>query len=580
MALPIETHLQHLVYQVDSGASRKVIQAILFALLAVSIAVLFTFSNFQGLKSARAMEAAQVGLNLANKGRLETQCIRPLFMGRLAGREGGAGPADLFSFPDLRTPPLWPAILAGVFRWGSKPQPGVPNTAHVYAWDYLVVGVNHFFLILSALMGWAIGRKLFDARVGGLSAGAFLLSHLVWRNSLEGSGWSAALFFALVAVYSAIIVVKLPPGTGPQEDQDPFWKWLIPLCLSAVGTAAAFLTRYAAGAFAVLIFLYIGTSRRRRPWLKAWLFLLLFALIVTPWMVRNLRLCGQPLGWIFYDLLTDTYLYPGDVLARTLNPELPAAGTLVYAVQVKMMENFRAFCARGVGTSDTLPLLGLFLAMYFHRFVRPASRTLRWCLLPAAALMILAAAAFSGDSLQNLALLWPLVIPYGWAFLLVLLDRLQFDLRYFPAAVISAVLTLMALPLLLHVLPPRTGMPYPPYFHRYIGWISTMISPEECLMTDIPWATAWYGGRTSLQLPRNLDDFYEIHNRHQPISLAYFTTVTRDKPWVRGLADPAAPEYSWYQIFAAGKVPAQFPLAHGKYAAGSDQMILADRPRW
>ena len=101
-------------------------------------------------------------------------------------------------------------------------------------------------------------------------------------------------------------------------------------------------------------------------------------------------------------------------------------------------------------------------------------------------------------------------------------------------------------------------------------------------VVNVRWlnATAWYGGRTSIQLPKDIDGFYEINGQHQKISLAYFTTVTRDQPRVRGLSDPTAPEYSWYQIFAAGKVPANFPLAHGRYAAGSDQMILADRPRW
>ncbi len=73
---------------------------------------------------------------------------------------------------------------------------------------------------------------------------------------------------------------------------------------------------------------------------------------------------------------------------------------------------------------------------------------------------------------------------------------------------------------------------------------------------------------------------FEIFMRYGVASLAYFTTVTRDKPWVRGLSDPTAPEYTWYQVFAAGKVPGNFPLTHGRFLAGSDQLVLADRQRW
>ena len=301
---------------------------------------------------------------------------------------------------------------------------------------------------------------------------------------------------------------------------------------------------------------------------------------VVPWMARNVALCGRPFGFVVHELLADTTLFPGDALARSLSAELPDVASAFYALQIKAVANLRTFFAQGFGLASGGILLALFGAMYLHRFVRHASRTLRWCLLPAGAIAILNAAAFGAESLRALVVFWPLALPYGWAFFLVLLDRLQFEMRAFASAAITAVLLLTALPLLAHVLPPRSGLPYPPYFHSYVGWVTAMLEPDECLTTDIPWATAWYGGRTSILLPRDIDGFYRIAEKHQRISLAYFTTVTRDKPWVRGLSDPTAPEYTWYQVFAAGKVPGNFPLTHGRFLAGSDQLILADRQRW
>ena len=575
MALQFESGLQNLVYQVDQGPGRKVIHAVLFALFAFAMAALYTFSNFQGLKDARAMEQAQLARNFAQQGKWTTQCVRPLSMWRVAGMSPD-GKAAVQAHPDLLHPPVWPAILAGAFRLVGVPEGGVPTTEYVYIWDYAPVIVSHFFMGLSALWVWLIGRKLFDHRVGALSASAFLLSDLVWRQSLLGGEWGATMFFALGAVYAALRAVELPPGGG--AEQGPAWRWLLPLALSSALTATAFLTRYAAGSIALLIFLFVGTSRRDHPWRKACLYAALSALLVVPWMVRNASIAGNPLGLVFYDLLAGTYLFPGDALARSIQPEMPDAITAFYAIQLKAMENLRGFFATGFGFAGGGLLLALFGAMYLHRFVRPSSRALRWCLLPAAALAILSAAAFGEESLRALAIFWPLAIPYGWAFFLVLLDRLQFELRFFAAAAISAVMFITALPLLINVLPPRTGLPYPPYFHSYAGLVASRLEPGECLVTDIPWATAWYGGKTSILLPKNIDGFYEIHGAHQRISLAYFTTVTRDKPWVRGLSDPTAPEYSWYQVFAAGRVPANFPLAHGRLLAGSDQFILADRP--
>jgi hypothetical protein len=579
MALQFESSMQNLVYQMDAGTGRKVVQAVLFALFAVAMATLYTFSNFQGLRDARAMDEAQLARNHALRGQLVTQSVVPLSIGRLAARNP-VGAGAVREHPDLLHPPVWPVMLSGIFRITGIPQTGVPTTAYVHGPDYVPVALSHFFTILSALWLWLIARKMFDQRVAVLSAGAFLASDLVWRHSVLGGDLGAAMFFALGAVYAALWAAERPADLAPDQGDGPVWRWLVPLGASALLTAAAFLTRYAAGAIALALFLYLGFSRRRRPWAKAWLYLLLAFLPVVPWMVRNVSLSGNPFGLVFHHLLGDTYLFAGDALFRSLQPEMPDLGAALYAVQLKMMANLRVFLADGFGFAGGGILLALFGAMYLHRFVRPSSRLLRWCLVPAALLMIVAAAAFGAESLRALVVLWPLAIPYAWAFFLVLLDRLQFEVRFFAAAAVSIVMFLAGLPLLLNVLPPRTGLPYPPYFHRYIGWISTMLEPEECMVTDIPWAVAWYGGRTSVLLPRHIDGFYDLDRDHQKIAMAYFTTVTRDKPWIRGLSDSAAPEHSWYQVFAAGKVPANFPLVHGRFIAGSDQFILSDRLRW
>jgi hypothetical protein len=580
MALAFESGMQNLVYQMDQGAGRKVIHAALFALFAFALAALYTFTNFQGLRDARAMEEAQLARNVAEHGRLVTQCVRPFALGRLAARSPD-GAAAALGQPDLLHPPVWPAILAGTFKLVGLPRPGTPTTAYVNGMDYVPVAASHFFTALAAILVWLLGGKLFDHRVGVLAACSFLLSDLAWSWSLLGSGLSAATFFALGAVYAGVWAAEVPPGTDPGTASASVARWLAPLGLAALLTAAAFLTRYATGIVALtVVFLHLGASRQRRPWTKAALFAVLAVLPAIPWMARNVALCGRPFGFIFHQLLAGTYLFPGDAFARTLAPVLPDAGTVFYALQIKMIANLRTFFAQGFGLASGGLVLALFGAMYLHRFVRHASRTLRWCLLPAGGIAILNAAAFGEESLRALAVFWPLAVPYGWAFFLVLLDRLQFEVRAFASAAITALLFLTALPLLAHVLPPRSGLPYPPYFHGYVGWVTGMLEPEECLTTDIPWATAWYGGRTSILLPRDIDGFYQIAEKHQRIALAYFTTLTRDKPWVRGLSDPTAPEYTWYQVFAAGKVPGNFPLTHGRFLAGSDQLVLADRQRW
>ncbi|MDR0994597.1 MAG: glycosyltransferase family 39 protein [Verrucomicrobiota bacterium] len=578
MALQFESGVQNLVYQVDSGTGRRIIQGTLFILFAIAMAALYTFSTFQGLKDPLAMEEAQLACNVANGQGWSTKTIRPLSMWKVAGHTDGD--ARLEAHPDLLHPPVWPTLLAGMMKMLETSPSGERSAVYVLPRDYVPVVFNHFFVLLSALLIWLIGRKLFDVRVGTLSGIAFLISDVIWRQSTLGNDFSAAMCFVLASVYAALWAAELPRGWNPVESQGPLWRWLLPLMAASCFTALAFLTRYGAGCVLILLFFYFGVSRRRHSWAKACLYVGLVLLWILPWVVRNLHVSGQPFGLVGYEMLYGTYLFPGDALARSIHPVMPDAGAMVYAVQLKMVGNLRAFAAEGFGMGSAGILSGLFVAMYLHRFVRHASRTLRWCLVPTVVVLVLLASAFGPGSLSTLMVFWPLAIPYAWAFFLILLDRLQFEYRVFAVFSITLVMFLTGLPLLMNVLPPRTGLPYPPYYHGYASWVASMVEEEECLSTDIPWATAWYGAKRSILLPKDIDGFHEIDRKFIRIPLAYFTTVTRDKPWVRGLADPIAPEYSWYRVFSSGNVPGNFPLVHGRFIAGSDQMILADRARW
>ena len=134
-----------------------------------------------------------------------------------------------------------------------------------------------------------------------------------------------------------------------------------------------------------------------------------------------------------------------------------------------------------------------------------------------------------------------------------------------------------AMPLILTMLPPRAPMPYPPYFPPFIMHVSKMLTPEEMICTDMPWATAWYGNRNSLLLPDTVDDFYEINDFHKKVSGLYFTTITRDKPFVRGLL--MGTEKTWFPI-QEGRIPSDFPLTQGFPLGNMDQLFLTDRVRW
>jgi hypothetical protein len=105
-----------------------------------------------------------------------------------------------------------------------------------------------------------------------------------------------------------------------------------------------------------------------------------------------------------------------------------------------------------------------------------------------------------------------------------------------------------------------------------------MLNEREVMCTDMPWATAWYGDRVSILLPKNIEEFFEINDYKQYISGMYITTITKNKPFVKQLFD--GPEKSWMPIVLGGRPPPDFPLKQGISLNRQDQLFLSDRNRW
>jgi hypothetical protein len=99
------------------------------------------------------------------------------------------------------------------------------------------------------------------------------------------------------------------------------------------------------------------------------------------------------------------------------------------------------------------------------------------------------------------------------------------------------------------------------------------------MCTDMPWATAWYGNRVSVLLPKDLDDFYEINDYKQYISGIYITALTKNRPFAKDLLTGS--EKPWLPLMS-GRPPVDFPLkqAISLNARSQDQVFISDRDRW
>jgi hypothetical protein len=274
--------------------------------------------------------------------------------------------------------------------------------------------------------------------------------------------------------------------------------------------------------------------------------------------------------------LAETARYPDRSFDRQLHPEFTAA-QVSRQLREKWVSNYSEKYEAVIPGLGGGILMGMFMTTFFYRFVRPQVNYLQWGLGLSLLLMVWVAGFYTKSSIDMIHVFWPFIVLYGLAFFYILIDRLDLGVRIYTLSLKCLMVLLCMIPLILAILPPHAKRPYPPYYAPIISQVSEMLNEREVMCTDMPWATAWYGDRVSILLPRNIEDFYEINDYRQYISGMYITTITKNKPFVKQLLD--GPERSWLPVLS-GRPPPDFPLKQGVSLNRQDQIFLSDRNRW
>jgi hypothetical protein len=572
-----ESTLHDIVYSIDTGTGLKIIRVTLYILILLVIVMVYTATQFRGLKTEESMDYAQLGRNMSIQNGMVTKTVRPLTMWKMQQRTPNENPM-IGMHPDLFHPPAYPALLAAGFKLfnllGVDPfaMPEGARGVAMPAEQWIILPLNHLFSILTGWIVFSLGKRLFSREIGFLGMTIYYLSDLVWQDSISGLNISMAVFF-IAAAFHAMIISMLN-----KRDGEPKLYWVTPFLFSIVFSAIAFLTRYIAVAIVpgLCLFAWLMCGRFRGGTRFVFVFLLLFTVMVSPWLVRNAKVCGNPAGMVGYSALADSPRYPDNSLARDYHPEV-SIGSAITTLKQKWILNYSGKHEALIPALGGGILMAMFIVTFFYHFVRPQVNYLRWGLGVSFLLTVILAGFFSESSINMVHAFWPFVILYGLAFFYILIDRLDLGVRLYNLGLKCLIVVLAIIPFGLTLMPPHENHPYPPYHAPIIGRVGGMLNEREVMCTDMPWATAWYGDRVSILLPKDLDQFYEINDYKQYISGMYFTTITKNKPFVRELLD--GPEKSWLPVMS-GRTPPDFPLKEGVALNRQDQIFLSDRDRW
>ena len=241
--------LQRLVHRFETIWSAWGWRISLGGLLILLLAVGYNWRSFHNLRNPEAMDAAQVGRNLASGRGYTTQFIRPFSIYLIKKRnlarfgdssaEVASDPAQLKGthpeglHPDLANPPLYPLVLAGLMKglpfkypvnvqaafWSAparQPTAETPRQFMRYQPDFLIALFNQVLLVASALITFFLARRLFDNQVAWMTAILMVGCELLWRFSVSGLS-TQLLLLIFLGLISCLVWLE-------SEEREPAWK--------------------------------------------------------------------------------------------------------------------------------------------------------------------------------------------------------------------------------------------------------------------------------------------------------------------------------------------------------------------
>jgi hypothetical protein len=598
----ISERIQNLIHKTETGPGSRIVWTFAAILALFGSMAWYDVWSYRDFSAPDAMDAAQVARNLAGGHGYSTQFIQPFSLYLLQQKRHLAVLEQLdFTknggfYPDLANAPVYPVMLAGLMKL-SHPQWTVQvqkkfwsEGGHFqrYQPEFLIAIFNQFLLLVAVVLTFFIARKLFDFQVACLAALFTFGSDLLWKFSVSGLS-TMLLLVIFLGLTLCLLVVESLARVEPPAPRRLFGFTLAVGVLLGLGM----LTRYSFGWLIVpaLVFLALFGGARRMGLAVA--VCLVFGVVVLPWLARNYAVSGTLFGTAGYAVIESTSFFPGMKLMQISTSPMSGSelhgGWITLAMHKLTGNTFTIF-------QNELPHLGgwaaiLFFAGLLLTFRNVAARRLRYFTLMCLVVLVVAQAlgrTWLSDltpelnSENMLVLLLPLVFIFGTAFFLTLLDQMKLPAFGIRQAIIVLLGLILCLPFLASFLPPKPSpLNYPPYYPPEIQEISNWMQPDELMMSDVPWAVAWYGQRSCVYLSQDTQgDFSAINDYFQPVKGIYLTSLTLDDKFFSNVVRGNDNGWGHFILHVATKneFPEDFPLRVPK-ALGSG-LFFTDQPRW
>jgi len=486
---------------------RRWLLPLLVVILPIALCAL-AWNRLGGVLNPDAIDYAQIARNMSEGRGFTTLILRPLAL---------THGSDPMRQPDVTHGPLYPFVLALAFGgFGAK--------------DGVVALVSAVFFVLSAILVYLLGSRVFDRTVGAVAAALYGVNAAAVGISV--SGLPVSLYACLA---TALCLALYPLARGPSATLGGVVPRLQLVLVGALASALYLANPVFFWVVPTLLVVAVLYCPGNRLQAAGW-FLLPVCFIALPWMIRNWALTRSPIwGLTGMELYMHNRRIPGFEAYRMMVDEVAGGSYLVKELAVKAIEGVGAVL-RAYPDAVSPWLFGFFVVGLLSRRFSPAQARLRRALMALIIVVPVGALVFRVNPL-DLAAFVPSTVVFATALLVYLLR----EARLRPAAMAGAGLVMafvfcyqtagvLALG--------KKAQPGPAIIQA--RELQGKMPPGDAAISDQPWLVAWYAHRPAIWAPRNVNKTLDLRKQFPQARWLFLTEQT----------GAAAPEWTMaYNLF-------------------------------
>ncbi|MEM8954034.1 MAG: glycosyltransferase family 39 protein [Verrucomicrobiota bacterium] len=551
-----------------------IIRRALYLILMIWLLWFYLGLDFRGLNTPQGIDQAQVAREIERGNGFETKLVRPLALHQVnVSKESEEEWVSMAGLQDTYNAPLNPLVNSWALRlvkdWEfDEAQP-------VYFPDLLIAGVSVFLFMASVGVTYLLVSRVFDTRIASVTVALMLLCEMLWNFAQSGLPQMLMLFLFVFSMYFLYKAIE-----NAEAKRSPFL-W-IALCGGFMGLLT--LSHWLAVWVFIGLFIFVAVFFKPRG-VTAFLLLAVFLVIVAPWLIRNVTVSGTPVGSSFYAIYNGLAASGEDFAMRNYDPDTNPLSLV--GMRMRLILNSLAQVTDLYASLGSIVVAPLFFLSLLHPFRRPEIALFRWGILFMWLTAVVGMSVFGVrmgqiDFNQLHLLFIPLMTAYGLAFLSVIWTRMGLPTQYqlVRNGHFIIALAISASPLLLKMpgdtifnLRMKGLSSWPPYIPSYISKLGDWTEENEVMVSDMPWAVAWYADRVSVWLPATREQYDELARygarRDTPFAGIYLTPISINERLSTGVMRGEYEEWADLIIYGRNRIlgvpmpTANFPFPVG-----------------